>query len=416
MAGRYFFRSVIAGVWRLKNFQLIWTSQLASALGSAVHVVALPVIAIELLKASVFEVSLISASRYIPNLLFSIPIGHFVDGHNRKKSAVISDGLRAGLVAAIPILFFYDQLTVVLLTLISFLLGTTRIFFDMSLSSIIPVVIPKEDRLAANASLESISAVSNIAGPGVGGIVITLLSPVIALVIDGISFFLSALLLSKLNAIEAITEKKKARTFNVWAGFSELYRQPVLLGLLLTGAIANIGFMAVQSVYFVAALGMFGFDAGTASALLMMSGVGALLGNMLCVTLSARYSFKWVMLVSLVVMISGSVAMLLANADKLINTLLVGSGYLLWGGCLGVFNTFSTTFRQQVVKPELMGRVLGAARTLVFGSFPLGALAGGTLGELLGLRSVFVFNIVAVLLAISVLTVTFRKAGKVSLT
>lgn len=85
MAGRYFFRSVIAGVWRLKNFQLIWTSQLASALGSAVHVVALPVIAIELLKASVFEVSLISASRYIPNLLFSIPIGHFVDGHNRKK-------------------------------------------------------------------------------------------------------------------------------------------------------------------------------------------------------------------------------------------------------------------------------------------------------------------------------------------
>lgn len=286
----------------------------------------------------------------------------------------------------------------------------------MSLSSIIPVVIPKEDRLAANASLESISAVSNIAGPGVGGIVITLLSPVIALVIDGISFFLSALLLSKLNAIEAIPEKKKARTFNVWAGFSELYRQPVLLGLLLTGAIANIGFMAVQSVYFVAALGMFGFDAGTASALLMMSGVGALLGNMLCVTLSARYSFKWVMLVSLVVMISGSVAMLLANADKLINTLLVGSGYLLWGGCLGVFNTFSTTFRQQVVKPELMGRVLGAARTLVFGSFPLGALAGGTLGELLGLRSVFVFNIVAVLLAISVLTVTLRKAGKVSLT
>ncbi|MDV5210981.1 MFS transporter [Acinetobacter baumannii] len=84
--------------WTLKAFRIIWSSQSIAMIGIAIHNIALPIIAIHLLHASAIEVSLISTARYLPNLLFSISIGSFVDRSDRKFIAIYAELTRFILV------------------------------------------------------------------------------------------------------------------------------------------------------------------------------------------------------------------------------------------------------------------------------------------------------------------------------
>lgn len=106
--------------WTLKAFRIIWSSQSIAAIGIAIHNIALPIIAIHLLHASAIEVSLISTARYLPNLLFSISIGSFVDRSDRKFIAIYAELTRFILVLSIPILYTFYFINIPFLILIAF--------------------------------------------------------------------------------------------------------------------------------------------------------------------------------------------------------------------------------------------------------------------------------------------------------
>lgn len=208
-----------SSAWTLKIFRIIWASEAISAIGTAIHVVAMPILAIKLLHANAMEVALISASKYLPNVLFGILVGGLMDRCNQAKTVVYADIFRALLVALIPILFFCQRLNPTLLICISFLLGSARLVSEMAFASLAPFLIPEEKRLSANANLESISSISNIAGPGFGGFLLTLVNPAIAFFIDAFSFLFSALLLTSLGKPEHSPPPSVERKSNLWAGF-----------------------------------------------------------------------------------------------------------------------------------------------------------------------------------------------------
>lgn len=98
-----------------------------------------------------------------------------------------------------------------------------------------------------------------------------------------------------------------------------------------------------------------------------------------------------------------------------ITSILISIGYFLWGLCLGLFNIYSATYRQKVVPPEAMGKLVGAARTLIYGAMPLGSLSGGLIVDFLGSRYVFLFNCLINLISLVILFFSLRKVDKILL-
>jgi MFS family permease len=93
---------------------------------------------------------------------------------------------------------------------------------------------------------------------------------------------------------------------------------------------------------------------------------------------------------------------------------LMAVGYFLWGGGIGVFNVANISFRHQITPPDMMATVMGAWRTVLFGALPIGALVGGSVGGLAGLRGALWLgvagNVVAAL--ILVMSPVRRHLGK----
>lgn len=403
--------------WTLLDFKLIWGSQAVSNLGTAIHNVALPIIAIQILHASAFEVSILSAARYLPNLLFSISIGYFIDRSNHKKTIVYSDLVRSILILLLPVFYYLEILNIQTLIIISFLIGTARIFFDVALSALFPLIVPEHKRLSANSNLELISSINQITGPGIGGIIINYLGAIFALIINGVSFVISALFISKIHQKDSLkkTSSSHHNEFSFLDGFYELISRPMLLGVIVVGTISNFALMAVQAVYFVISIKLFGFTPFLASTLLIASGAGSLIGNILAVPLARYLNVKLIMVSSIILMIIGSILMYKANGSIFITATIISLGYFVWGLCLGLFNILSNTYRQKIVPPDIMGRLMGAARTLIYGSMPLGALAGGLVVEIFGLREIFIFNAVINCFSLLILIIALKKSPKIEL-
>lgn len=397
--------------WILNEFRVIWYSQAIATIGIAIHNIALPIIAIHFLHASVIEISLISTARYLPNLLFSIGIGSFVDRADTKRVAIYAELTRFILVLSIPVLYFFYTINIQFIIAIAFLIGIARIFFELSMSSLFPIIIPSDKRLSANSNLEVISSVGEISGPGIGGFIISIIGAIFSLLINALTFFISALFITQLKVQDK--DKKNLTSlpkYSFFDGFRELASRPTLMGIVLVSAISNLGFMAVQSVYFVVTLNLFGFNTLIASTLLIFSGIGSLLGNLLARWLCQFFSVKFLMLCSITIMIMGSIIMILATGPIWITAIFISLGYFLWGLCLGLFNIYSTTYRQSVVPPETMGKIVGTARTLIYGTMPLGALVGGFIVEFLGSRQVFIFNCLINLISLMILFFSLRKS------
>lgn len=123
-------------------------------------------------------------------MLFSISIGSFVDRSDRKFIAIYAELTRFILVLSIPILYTFYFINIPFLILIAFLIGIARIF-ELSLSSLFPIVIPPDKRLSANANLQVISSVGEISGPGVAGFIINIIGATSSLLINAATFPIS---------------------------------------------------------------------------------------------------------------------------------------------------------------------------------------------------------------------------------
>src|SRR5918999_5351992 len=100
------------GLWRHADFMRLWSAQTISQFGTQVTLLALPLAAIVVLEASAFEVAVLGAVEWAPWLLFSLPIGAWVDRVLRRPILVAADVGRALVLVSVPIAYAADVLTI----------------------------------------------------------------------------------------------------------------------------------------------------------------------------------------------------------------------------------------------------------------------------------------------------------------
>lgn len=401
-------------VWSLHNYRWLFGAHATSEIGTYVTMAAIPIVAVTLLNASAFEVSVISAARYLPFLVLSVWIGQLIDRWPRKPPLIAADLLRGVTLLAIPVLYLLDALTLAVVLAVALLHGTWRVFFDIGHQAMVPRALPPSRLTDANAGFESVSSLGRIGGPGIAGALLAVLAAPLVLVLDVFSFFVSAFAISKVKLTPSTPRSEADGTARVRLldGFRHVFANKTLLAIAISGAVSNMALMAFQAVYFVVALRLFDLTVAQATLVPIASAIGSFAGSALSPRLGRRLGVRVTMVAGYVTILAGSVV-ILASPVGAVSMVTLGAGYLLWGGGLGLFNVHSVSFRQRVVPADLMGRVGGAYRVLVFGALPVGAVVGGISSELLGMRGGLVVPVLlnAAALVLLTLLMTTRKAS-----
>jgi len=370
---------------RAKLFRRFWSAQTVSLFGDQITALALPLLAVLGARAGPAEMGYLTAAALVPNLLFSLPAGAWIDRYpHKRRIMIIADIGRALLLAVVPIAFLLDLLTLEQLYIVAFLSGTLSVLFEVSRSTLFVSLVPKQDYLEANTLLNGSRAMSFVAGPSVGGILVQTLTAPIALLADAVSYLASAVLLLKIKPTEP--PPSNDRGLGIGHGLRFIAHSPVLRPILLgttTLNLFNYMFGALFVLYVSTELGVTPAQLG---AVLGAGACGALLGAAITSRTARILGIGRTLVLSFVIFPAPLLLVPLAGGSTpLVLGMLFAAEFLSGLGVM-MLDITAGSVQTAVIPDALRARVSGAQRTINYGIRPVGALLGGTLGATVGVR------------------------------
>ncbi|MEU4118390.1 MFS transporter [Kitasatospora sp. NPDC028055] len=383
------------GLFAQRDFRLLWAGQTVSRLGSSVTTVALPLVAVLTLGAGPLAAGLLTSAIWLPWLLFGLPAGVWV-GRAPRRSVMIACNLgSAVLLASVPVAGWLGVLTLAQLLAVAFLGGVCSVFFDAADQAYLPELVAPADLIEANAKLQGSGSAAEVAGRGLAGLAVQLVGAAAGLLIDAVSFLIAAGTLLRIRArpepadrAESMEPAEQAERAGlrrqVREGLSFLLRDPYLRAFLCFGAAANFALMGYQAILALFLVREAGIAPGWVGALASAAAVGGVLGaaaaRPLCGRLGTARAVRTVLLGAV------PLGLLMPLAGPGLGTALYVLGALGVVAAVVFCNVVLGSFRQSYTPPGLLTRVAAGSMFAVHATIPLGALAGGALGEAIGLR------------------------------
>src|SRR5262245_28292658 len=130
------------------DFARLWLAGTVSNTGTAVTAVALPLVALLTLRATTFEVGVVSAAGYISWLVFGLYAGVWVERHLRRPLLVACDLVRGAALVSVPLLAALGMLTLAQLIAVALVVGMATVFFDIAVQSYLPSIVEQDELLA----------------------------------------------------------------------------------------------------------------------------------------------------------------------------------------------------------------------------------------------------------------------------
>ncbi len=382
-----------ASLWHNRAFLRLWLAQVISNAGTSITTVALPLTAVLVLGATPAQMGLLGIAGSLPNLLFGMVAGVWVDRTHRRPILIGADLGRAILLGSIPLAAMLGHVTFLHLWIVTFLASILTVFFQIASIAVLPSVVAKTQLVEANSKLSISDSVISIAGPGVAGGLVQFLSAPKAIIVDAISYVCSA---GALGGIGTTESRPISNRNNIWheigEGIRELVRTPLLKMLTVT---SSIGMLAggIQSTVLVL---FFARDLGFTPAIIgfvfACGGVGSLAGAFCAELTARRIGVGWTLIAGKALWVLSS--LLLSFAGLAGNALaLVTVGQFLTGFASTLYFVNQISLRQVATPVHLLGRVTAARRFMLFGTAVIGAALGGILGEALGLRATLLVGV-----------------------
>ncbi|MEU5127313.1 MFS transporter [Streptomyces mobaraensis] len=375
------------GLLRSRDFRLLLSGAAAGQLGAQVTLVALPLVAVVELDASPLQTGILTAAETAAFLLVGLPAGAWVDRMRRLPVLIRADVVRALAMAALPLAAWAGVLTMTQLYLVALITGVATVFFDIAHQSYLPSLLPREKLVAGNGALETVRSSAQMAGPGVGGVLVQVAGAPLALLADAVGYLLSALCLRGIRTPEpppapATGEPLRAQ---VLEGLAFVFRDPALRMIACSTAVANFFaamLTAVQTVFLVRVLGL---PAGAVGLMLSAAAVGGL-GGALCADVLGRAVGR-ARVIWVAPLLTGPFALLwpLAGRGAAAAWFAVGEAVVFFGAV--VYNVAQVSFRQLLCPDVLLGRMNATLRFVVWGTMPFGALVGGAVAGAYGARA-----------------------------
>ena len=192
----------LTGLWRHGDFLRLWTGGTVSAVGSQITFLALPLTAILVLDASPTQMGILAAAGSIPSLLVGVPGGVWVDRRKRRRILISSSLGQAVVLLVIPAAAGLNVLQIDYLYALALSFGTLGLFFTVGHQSFLPWLVDRDDLVEANSKLAISRSAAELVGPGIAGVLIQLVTAPVTLIVDAVSFIVSALAIRSIRATE----------------------------------------------------------------------------------------------------------------------------------------------------------------------------------------------------------------------
>lgn len=376
-------------------FWRYWSAGTISGVGDAVTAVALPLVAVSVLQASALEVSLVAAASYVAWLLISLPAGVLVQHLPLRGTQIAMDLIRAAAIVSVPLAAWWGGLTVAQLVIVALVINVAGVIFFVGNATFLPAIVPKTELTSRNSLMSGTHSVTILAGPSLGGVLVQLLGAVVTLVVDAISYVVSAVLLSGLpRPAQARPAPGPSVREQIAEGWRFVVRHPVMRPCLLDATALNFvcgAQLALIPLFLVRTL-----DASPAmvGVLLATEGVGSLIGASLTPRLVVRFgSGRMTLWGGVAAAIFGLLLPLATGGWGLV---VFGLGFAGFAGGVVVTSITTRTYRQTATPPELLARVMATVRFVSWGATPVGALVAGLLATGVGVReALFLIELLA---------------------
>ena len=379
----------LTGLWRNADFVRLWVGSTVSGVGSQITFLALPLTAVLVLDASPLQMGILAALGGAPALIFGLGTGVWVDRIRKRPVMIIADYGRAILICTVPIAAGFQSLNIWHLYVVALSVGILNVLFSIASRSMLPSLIGRDDLVEANGKLEIGRSASLVSGPGIAGVLIRVFSAPIALIVDAMTFVVSAIAVQTIRAPEpkpSLSDEGGSFIREARAGLKLIARSDILLPIAVVVAglsVFNAMFEAVWLLYVSKSLGVGPLAFG---AIFSVSSVGFLAGAFVATRLIHRIGVGRALALGVVLAGLSDMATPLAAGPVIAVLVTLTTAMFVFGIGATVFNVSQVSLRQAFTPTQLQGRMHGAMNSLEVGLVPIGALLGGLLGETIGLR------------------------------
>ena len=364
-----------------KTFNRLAWSNLAAQSAEQIALAAAPIVAVLLLGVGEGQTGLLQTALTLPFILFAIPAGLLADRISRRFVMVAAEALRATALAAILLALLLGLMTLPLLSLLGFIAVCGTVAYSVAAPALVPSLVTSEQLPAANARIELARTIAFASGPALGGVLVGWVGAAPAFGFAAALSIIAVVLLSGIHEPARAPAPRRHPLQEIREGAAFVLHHRLLRPVFITQFIFNTASFLLLAVFVPYAVRHLGLSATGVGAILAMYGVGMVVGALAATRVMARFAFGTVIGLGPV---TGFIAATVMALTTIVPTpwlaglsfFLLGAGPILW-----VIST--TTLRQSVTPPALLGRV-SAINIMSYGARPLGSALGAIVGGLYG--------------------------------
>lgn len=353
--------------------------------GDQVTSLALPLVAVLVLRSGAAQMGILTALVWLPSLLFGMHMGAWADRHgHRRRKMIGADIGRAVLLGSVPVSYALGVLTIWQLYAVAFAAGTLSVLFTVCNPALFVAIVPAGQYVEGNSLVYGSRALSFVSGPSAGGVLVQLLTAPLAIVADALSFVGSAFFLSRINPAEAPATEPERRALT--AGVRFIRNSPIVRSSLVAISFVNFFDFVFLALFVLYATRSLHIRAGLLGLVLGAGAVGGVVGAVITKRLTTWLGAGWVYTFASLVFTAPLVLVPLASGgERQILVMLFSAEFISGLGLMALDISIGAIFAE-VIPDKVRSRVNGAFQMVNYGTRPLGALAGGFLGAQIGLR------------------------------
>lgn len=376
-------------LWHHADFLKLWSGQTISELGSVVTRTALRLVALLTLGAGVAEMAYLVVAASSGVLLVGLVAGAVVDRLPRRPVLIWTDVIRAGLLFSIPAAAAAGTLRIEQLYVVAFLEACLGTLFDSAYHSYLPSLVGVDRLLVGNAKLSLSSSVAEVGGPGLAGVLVQVASAPFAILVDAVSFVVSAVSLIAIRAREAPRPRALRQTIarEVVEGLRVVRRHALVFPIAASSVAEHFFgsfYAALYALYLIDVLGLTPLLLGV---VISAGGVGALVGATFADRVVRRFGIGRSILVMMLASSAIGILTPLASGPLFVATLMVFLPQLIGDGMNTIQWIAQDTVVQTTVPDRVLGRVNATLDVMSHGAAPFGALVAAAIAELYGVRA-----------------------------
>jgi predicted MFS family arabinose efflux permease len=360
--------------------RLAW-SNLAAQSAEQIALAAAPIVAVLLLGVGEGQTGLLQTALTLPFILFAIPAGLLADRISRRWLMAGAEALRALALLAILALITSKLLTLPLLAFAGFVAVCGTVVYSVAAPALVPSLVSPALLPAANARIELARTIAFASGPALGGVLVGWVGAAPAFGFAAVLSIIAVVLLSGIYEPARAAVPRRQPLQEIKEGAAFVWHHPLLRPVFITQFIFNTASFLVLAVFVPYAVRHLGLSATGVGTTLAMYGVGMVAGALSATRVMRRLPFGVV--IALGPVIGFIAAGVLALTALIASAPLAGFGFFLLGAGPILWVISTTTLRQSVTPPRLLGRV-SAINIMSYGARPVGAALGAVVGGFYG--------------------------------